>query len=546
MAKNGYGQYLLALLREPRSLAMKVTPTAIPDVLLVEPRVFGDDARLLLRELEPRARSPRRASTPTFVQDNHSRSRRGVLRGLHYQIEHAQGKLVRVVAGEVYDVAVDLRRVVADVRPLRRRDAVGGRTSGCSGCRPDSRTASSCCPRPPTSSTRRPTTGIPEHERTLLWNDPALGDRLAARRRADARGQGRRGRAARRRRHLSVAGGARPQCRRPTHPRHRRRRAARLRARRAARARYGDVVAVDRATLDLADPDAIVAACASSRRDLIVNAAAYTAVDRAETERDARARASTRARPGILADEAKRRRRGADPLLDRLRVRRRGARPPYAEDAPTAPLNVYGATQARRRAGDRRGSARTRSSLRTSWVYGLRGSEFPADDPASRGASATSCASSPTRSACPTGAATLAEATARIVARRPAGAGRARRALSPLVDGQRRRWFDFARAIVGDARGRAWCRSRPPTIRRRRAGPAMACSPRALRADVRLRPAAVARRARALCREPGGTVAIRRQSGIFGLTDCAVGGTFAPRVDPKGCPAPREGAGVSA
>ena len=88
---------------------MKVTPTAIPDVKLVLPRVFGDDRGFFFESWNARTLAAAGIDA-TFVQDNHSRSRRGVLRGLHYQIERAQGKLVRCVIGEVYDVAVDLRR----------------------------------------------------------------------------------------------------------------------------------------------------------------------------------------------------------------------------------------------------------------------------------------------------------------------------------------------------------------------------------------------------------------------------------------------------
>ena len=88
---------------------MKVTPTAIPEVLVVEPRVFGDARGFFFESWNRRAFAAAGLDVD-FVQDNHSRSTRGVLRGLHYQIEHAQGKLVRVVAGEVVDVAVDLRR----------------------------------------------------------------------------------------------------------------------------------------------------------------------------------------------------------------------------------------------------------------------------------------------------------------------------------------------------------------------------------------------------------------------------------------------------
>ena len=88
---------------------MNVVPTAIADVRLIEPRVF-EDARGFFFESYNRRAYEAAGIDADFVQDNHSLSRRGVLRGLHYQIEHAQGKLVRVVEGEVFDVAVDLRR----------------------------------------------------------------------------------------------------------------------------------------------------------------------------------------------------------------------------------------------------------------------------------------------------------------------------------------------------------------------------------------------------------------------------------------------------
>ena len=88
---------------------MIVTRTAIPDVLVIEPKVFGDARGFFLESWNAKAFTE--AGVPAaFVQDNHSRSPRGVLRGLHYQIRQPQGKLVRVAAGEVFDVAVDLRR----------------------------------------------------------------------------------------------------------------------------------------------------------------------------------------------------------------------------------------------------------------------------------------------------------------------------------------------------------------------------------------------------------------------------------------------------
>ncbi len=89
---------------------MKVTPCAIADVLLIEPRVFGDERGFFFESFNQRAFNLATGLAPSFVQDNHSRSARGVLRGLHYQLHQPQGKLVRVVAGEVFDVAVDIRR----------------------------------------------------------------------------------------------------------------------------------------------------------------------------------------------------------------------------------------------------------------------------------------------------------------------------------------------------------------------------------------------------------------------------------------------------
>ncbi len=87
---------------------MNVIPMALPEVLLIEPEVFGDDRGFFL-ELYRLPRYVEAGISVAFVQDNHSRSSRGVLRGLHYQIRHPQGKLVSVIAGRVFDVAVDVR-----------------------------------------------------------------------------------------------------------------------------------------------------------------------------------------------------------------------------------------------------------------------------------------------------------------------------------------------------------------------------------------------------------------------------------------------------
>lgn len=88
---------------------MKATPLAIPDVILLEPKVFGDDRGFFFESFNHRRFEEAVGKPVTFVQDNHSRSVKNVLRGLHYQIQQPQGKLVRVVQGEVFDVAVDLR-----------------------------------------------------------------------------------------------------------------------------------------------------------------------------------------------------------------------------------------------------------------------------------------------------------------------------------------------------------------------------------------------------------------------------------------------------
>ncbi len=88
---------------------MKLVTTGHPEILLIEPKVFGDARGFFLESYNRRAFAEL-GITAGFVQDNHSRSRQGVLRGLHYQIRQPQGKLVRVVVGEVYDVAVDLRK----------------------------------------------------------------------------------------------------------------------------------------------------------------------------------------------------------------------------------------------------------------------------------------------------------------------------------------------------------------------------------------------------------------------------------------------------
>ena len=151
---------------------MKVTPTSIPDVKIVEPRVFGDDRGCFFESWNRRALAEAGIDAQ-FVQDNHSRSRRGVLRGLHYQIEHAQGKLVRVVMGEVFDVAVDLRRSsptfgqsVAVTLSAENKQMLWVPPGFAHGFMVVSDTADFLY--------KATDYWYPQHERTLLWNDGAL------------------------------------------------------------------------------------------------------------------------------------------------------------------------------------------------------------------------------------------------------------------------------------------------------------------------------------------------------------------------------------
>lgn len=89
---------------------MQATPAAIPEVIILEPKVFGDDRGFFFESFNARTFEQATGLKREFVQDNHSKSARNVLRGLHYQIQNPQGKLVRIVQGEVFDVAVDLRK----------------------------------------------------------------------------------------------------------------------------------------------------------------------------------------------------------------------------------------------------------------------------------------------------------------------------------------------------------------------------------------------------------------------------------------------------
>src|SRR6266705_2147702 len=151
---------------------MKVTPTALPDILLIEPRVFGDARGYFFESYNQRALAEAGVAAE-FVQDNHSLSARGVLRGLHYQVEHAQGKLVRVAAGEVFDVVVDLRRSsptfgrsIAMTLSAQNRRMLWVPPGLAHGFLTVSDRAEFLY--------KTTDYWYPEHERTLLWNDPAL------------------------------------------------------------------------------------------------------------------------------------------------------------------------------------------------------------------------------------------------------------------------------------------------------------------------------------------------------------------------------------
>lgn len=153
---------------------MKVQTTSIPDVLIIEPAVFGDERGFFYESFNARKFEELTGVVTTFVQDNHSKSAKNVLRGLHYQLQQTQGKLVRVVAGAVFDVAVDIRRssptfghwvgVVLSAENKRQLWVPAGFAHGFM----------------VTSESAEflyKTTDYwaPQFERSILWNDPAIG-----------------------------------------------------------------------------------------------------------------------------------------------------------------------------------------------------------------------------------------------------------------------------------------------------------------------------------------------------------------------------------
>ena len=153
---------------------MQIQPTAIPEVLLIEPTVFGDDRGFFYESFDQKHFTEMTGITRQFIQDNHSKSAKGVLRGLHYQIQQPQGKLVRVTHGEVFDVAVD----------LRKSSATFGKWTGTRLSEANKRQlwipegfAHGFVVLSDNAEFLYKTTDYwaPEFERSILWNDPAIG-----------------------------------------------------------------------------------------------------------------------------------------------------------------------------------------------------------------------------------------------------------------------------------------------------------------------------------------------------------------------------------
>jgi dTDP-4-dehydrorhamnose 3,5-epimerase len=154
-------------------MAINVISTSLSDVKIIEPKVFGDARGFFYESFNAREFAQEIGVDVKFVQDNHSRSVKGVLRGLHYQIQRPQGKLVRVVSGEVFDVVVDIRRgsptfgnwegVLLSSDNKRQLWVPPGFAHG-------------FCVMSDSAEFLYKTTDYwyPEHERSLLWNDPAL------------------------------------------------------------------------------------------------------------------------------------------------------------------------------------------------------------------------------------------------------------------------------------------------------------------------------------------------------------------------------------
>ena len=153
---------------------MQIINTALPEVLIIEPKVLGDDRGFFFESFNLRLFQEKTGLSPTVVQDNHSRSAKNVLRGLHYQIKQPQGKLVRVVAGEVFDVVVDIRKsspsfgkwagTVISAENKRQLWTPQGFAHG-------------FLVLSESADFLYKTTDYyaPKHERSILWNDPDIG-----------------------------------------------------------------------------------------------------------------------------------------------------------------------------------------------------------------------------------------------------------------------------------------------------------------------------------------------------------------------------------
>ena len=153
---------------------MKVIRTEIPEVLILEPKVIGDERGFFLESYNKKVFRDVTGLDVEFVQDNHSKSKRGVLRGLHYQIQQPQGKLVRAIAGEVFDVAVDLRRSSPSFgRGVTFRLDAGSKRMAW--IPPGFAHGFFVVSEQAEFVYKTTDFYAPEHERTLLWNDPVLG-----------------------------------------------------------------------------------------------------------------------------------------------------------------------------------------------------------------------------------------------------------------------------------------------------------------------------------------------------------------------------------
>ena len=162
--------------RQDRAAVVNALQTDLPEVLILEPKVFGDERGFFFESFNLREFARATGVRADFVQDNHSRSRRGVLRGLHYQVRQPQGKLVRVASGEVFDVAVD----------LRRGSPTFGRWAGTRLSAENKRMmwiptgfAHGFLVLSESADFLYKTTDYyaPEHERCVIWNDPGIGIR---------------------------------------------------------------------------------------------------------------------------------------------------------------------------------------------------------------------------------------------------------------------------------------------------------------------------------------------------------------------------------